>query len=223
VLTELGANFEQFSVGLDLLTLPQPVQFVARSKELTEMHQMLHGHSTRSIIVLHGLGGIGKTQLGLAYAMRHEEKFTAIFWLNANDENSLKLSFRAVAERILKYHPSTSLLADVNLDDLDQVVYAVKAWLDLQKNTRWLMIYDNHDNPQTIGNADSSAVDIRQFLPGSNHGSIIITTRSAQVKQGQRLHVQKLLDVQEGIEILSNTSGRKDIQNGELTRPQDAR
>lgn len=223
MLTELGANFEQFSVGLDLSTLPQPVQFVARSKELTKMHQMLHGHSTRSIVVLHGLGGIGKTQLSLAYATRHEEKFSAIFWLNANDEDSLRLSFRTIAKQVLKYHPSTSLLADVDLDDLDQLLYAVKAWLDLQKNTRWLMIYDNHDNPQTIGNSDSSAVDIRRFLPGSNHGSIIITTRSAQVKQGQRLHVQKLLDIYEGLEILSTTSGRKDISNGVLTRPENAR
>ena len=91
-----------------------------------------------------------------------------------------------------------------------------KTWLDLQKNTRWLMIYDKYDNPRTPGNADISAVDIRQFLPVSNHGSIIITTRSAQVKQGERLDVQKLLDVQEGLEILSNTSGRKDIENGML-------
>lgn len=97
---------------------------------------MLYGHSTRSIVVLHGLGGIGKTQLVLAYAMRHEEKFSAIFWLNANDNDSLRLSFRAVAQHVLKYHPSTSLLASIDLDDLDRVVHAVKAWLDLQKNTR---------------------------------------------------------------------------------------
>jgi hypothetical protein len=223
VLIELGASFEQFSIGLDLSTLPQPVQFVARSKELTGMHQILHSYSTRSIVVLHGLGGIGKTQLGLAYAMRYEEKFSAIFWLNANDEDSLRLSFRAIAQQILKSYPSAILLASIDLDNLDQVVHAVKAWLDLQKNTRWLMIYDNHDNPQTSGNADSSTIDIRRFLPGSNHGSIIITTRSAQVKQGRRLHIQKLLDVQEGLKILSNTSGRKDIQSGMLKRPEDAR
>ena len=80
------------------------------------------------------------------------------------------------------------------------------------------MIYDNYDNPQISGNADSSAVDIRRFLPGSNHGSIIITTRSAQVSQGQRLHVQKLLNEQEGLEILLNTSGQKDIQSSMLKR-----
>jgi hypothetical protein len=98
----------------------------------------------------------------------------------------------------------------MDVDDLDGIVSAVKAWLDLQKNSRWLMIYDIYDNPRTPGNADSSALDLRPFLPTSNHGSIIITTRSAQIKLGQRLHVQKLLCVQ-GLEILSNTSGRKNI------------
>ena len=96
-----------------------------------------------------------------------------------------------VAQQVLKYHPSTSLLAGVDLDDLDQVVYVVKAWLDLQKNTCWLMIYDNYDNPKTPGNLDRSAVDIRQFLPRSDQGSIIITTRSSRVSQGRRVHVKR--------------------------------
>ncbi|KAL9615789.1 MAG: hypothetical protein Q9160_009258 [Pyrenula sp. 1 TL-2023] len=181
-----GTDYNQFSVGIDLSTLPQSVQFVARSNELAEMHRILYNRSTRSMVVLHGLGGIGKTQLALTYTMRHEEKYTAILWLNANDEDSLKLSFRAVAQQILRYHPSISVLNGVDLDDLNQVVYMVKAWLDLQKNAHWLIIYDNYDNPRIRGNTDSSAVDIRQFLPVSNHGSIIITTRSAQVSQGHR-------------------------------------
>jgi hypothetical protein len=213
----IGTDFEQFSVGLDLLSLPQAAQFVAREKELTEMHRILYGHNNRSTVVLHGLGGIGKTQLALTYAMRHEEKYTAIFWLNANDENSLRLSFRAIVEQVLKYYPSTNLFKDLDLDDLNQVVNAVNAWLDLQKNKRWLIIYDNYDNPRTPSNADSLALDLRQFLPRSNHGAVIVTTRSAHVNHGQRLHIQKLPDVREGLEILSNTSGRKDIENGMLS------
>lgn len=178
------------------------------------MHELLYNHSIRTRVVLHGLGGIGKTQLAIEYIRRHKEKYTAIFWLNANDQDSLKLSFRDIAQQVLKYHRSTSLLASVNLDDLDQVVYAVKAWLDLQENTGWLTIYDNYDNPKIPSNLDRLAVDIRQFLPHSDQGSIIITTRSSQVSQGSHVHVQKLLDVKAGIEILSNTSRQKDIAKG---------
>jgi hypothetical protein len=213
-LTSTGVNFEQFAVGLNLASFPEAAQFVAREKELSKMHKLLHGHSNRTCVVLHGLGRIRKTQLAIEYIRQHKEKYTAIFWLNTNDQDSLKLSFRDVAQQVLKYYPSTSLLAGVDLDNLDQVVYAVKAWLDLQKNTRWLTIYDNYNNPKTLGNLDRSAVDIRQFFPCSDQGLIIITTRSSGVSQGRRVYVQKLLDVKEGLEILSNTLGQKDIAAG---------
>jgi hypothetical protein len=215
-LTGSGVDFEQFAVGLNLASFPEAVQFVAREKELAKIHELLQDHNSRSCIVLHGLGGIGKTQLAITYARRHKEKYTAIFWLNANDEDSLKLSFRDVAQQVLSYHPSTSALSSVDQDkDLDQVVNVVKAWLEFPQNARWLMIYDNLDNPKIPGNPDSSAVDIRQFLPRSDHGSIIITTRSSQVRQGERIHIQKL-PVREGLEIVSNMSGRKDIEKGLL-------
>jgi hypothetical protein len=215
IVTSTGVDFEQFAVGLNLASFPEATQFVAREKELSEMYALLQGHSSRSCIVLHGLGGIGKTQLANKYARRHKEKYTAIFWLNASDEDSLKLSFRDVAQQVLRHHPSTSVLLSVDQDkDLDQVVSVVIAWLDFPQNARWLMIYDNIDNPKTPGNTDASAVDIRQYLPRSDHGSIIITTRSSQVRQGERIHVQKLPDVREGLEILSNMSGRKGIEKG---------
>ena len=214
-LTRTGVDFEQFAVGLDLVSFPKATQFVAREKELSKMYELLQDHSSRSCVVLHGLGGIGKTQLAIKYARRHKEKYTAIFWLNANDENSFKLSFRDVAQQVLRHHPSTSVLSTIDQDqDLDRVVNGVKAWLDFPQNTRWLMIYDNFDNPKTPSNPDDSAVDIRQFLSRSDHGSIIITTRSSQVRQGTRIHIQKLPDVKEGLEIVSNMSGRRSIEKG---------
>jgi NB-ARC domain len=219
-LTCKGIDFEQFAVALNLSPIPEAAQFVAREPELVEMHQLLHGHSRRSTVILHGLGGIGKTQLTIEYITRHKEKYTAIFWLNANDEDTLKLGFRDIAQHILEGEndmPSTSTLASVDLSgNLDQVVKAVKTWLNLQRNTRWLIIYDNYDNPRTPGNLDRSAVDIREFFPQADHGSIIITTRSAQVSQGHRIHVQKLPNIHQGLEILSNTSKRENIEKGRL-------
>jgi ATP/maltotriose-dependent transcriptional regulator MalT len=214
-LTSTGVDFEQFAIGLNLASFPQATQFVAREKELSKMYELLQDHGSRSCVVLHGLGGMGKTQLAITYTRRYKEKYTAIFWLNADSEDSLKLSFRDIAHQVLRHHSSTSVLSSKDQDkDLDQVVSGVKAWLDFPQNTRWLMIYDNFDNPKTHDNADGSAVDIRQILPQSDHGSIIITTRSSQVRQGERIHVRKLLDDREGLKIVSNMSGRKDIEKG---------
>lgn len=185
------------------------------------MHELLHGHvrTGRAAVVLHGLGGIGKTQLAIAYIRKHQEKYTAIFWLNANDEDSLRLSFRDIAQKILTRHPSTEVLGSVDLEgDLDRVVNAVKAWLNLRDNTRWLIVYDNYDNPRTANYSDRSTVDVRRYLPESDQGSVVITTRSASVTQGRRLHVQKLTGLEDALKILSNMSGRKDIEDGMLIR-----
>lgn len=157
-----GVDFEQFAVGLNLALFPEATQFITREKELSKMHELLQDHSSRSCVTLHGLGGMGKTQLAITYARRYKEKYTAIFWLNANDEDSLKLSFRDAAQQVLRHYPSTSVLSSVDQDkDLDQIVSVVKAWLDFPQNARWLMIYDNFNNPKTPGNPDDSAVDIR--------------------------------------------------------------
>jgi ATP/maltotriose-dependent transcriptional regulator MalT len=96
---------------------------VAREEELAEMHRTLCGDGSRRTVILHGLGGIGKTQLTVAYAKRHKDAYSAIFWLNANDENSMKQSFVKVAKRILREHPSAGRLGIVDIEsELEKVV-----------------------------------------------------------------------------------------------------
>jgi DNA replication protein DnaC len=49
-------------------------------------------------LILGGMGGIGKTQLAIAYAKRHCGSYESIFWLNAVSEFALKTSLRSMAE-----------------------------------------------------------------------------------------------------------------------------
>jgi hypothetical protein len=180
------------------------------------MHKTLSGDGSRRTVVLHGLGGIGKTQLTVAYAKRHKDNYSAIFWLNIKDEYSLRQSFAKVARQILQEHPSASRLSSVDIKkEFDEVIDAVKSWLSLPSNTRWLMIYDNYDNPKLPGSTDPASLDIRKFLPEAYQGSIIITTRSSQVKIGHRIHITKLHNVRDSLEILSDTSNREGLMNGE--------
>lgn len=180
------------------------------------MHRTLSSDGSRRTVVLYGLGGIGKTQLTIAYAKRHRNSYSAIFWLNIKDEDSLKQSFAKVARQILRGHPSASWLSSVDMkENLDEVVDVVKAWLSLPNNTRWLIIYDNYDNPKLPGDTDLAAVDIRKFLPESYQGFIIITTRSSWVNIGHRIQIKKLKNVHDSLEILSNTSRRGGLTDGE--------
>ena len=215
ILTGIGTKREDFSVAFGLSDVPEVEHFVAREDELAEMHGTLRGNGSRRTVVLHGLGGIGKTQLTIAYAKQHKDNYSAVFWLNIKDEDSLKRSFSKAAKQILREHPSVSRLSSVDIkENFDEVIDAVKAWLSLPNNTRWLMIYDNYDNPKLPSNTDPAAVDIRNYLPESYHGSVIITTRSSEVKIGHPIRIKKLEDMRDSVKILLNASRRKELIDG---------
>lgn len=179
------------------------------------MNKALTSDGSRRTVILHGLGGIGKTQLSVAYMKRYKDSYSAIFWLNATDETTLRRSFSKIAKQILREYPSVNQLNSVSTEeDPDAVIDGVKAWLSLSYNTRWLLVYDNYDNPKLPENTDPTAVDIRKFLPESYHGSIIITTRSSQVKIGYRILMEKLMNIQDSLKILENSSRRENLVNG---------
>ncbi|RYP73186.1 hypothetical protein DL771_003822 [Monosporascus sp. 5C6A] len=203
---------EDFSVPFSLSDAPDIEHFVAREHELAEMHHTLHGDGSRRAVVLHGLGGIGKTQLAIEYAKRHKDDYSAVFWLNIKDKDALQQSFLGVARQIQQEHPLTRRISNLDVKDIDDVIDAVKAWLNLSNNTRWLLIYDNYDNPKLPSNTDPAALDIRKFLPESYQGSVIITTRSSRVEIGNSIRMEKIEDIYDSLEIISNTSKRRGIE-----------
>ncbi|KAK3996395.1 kinesin light chain 1, partial [Cladorrhinum sp. PSN332] len=218
-----------FSIAFSLSGVSEVDHFVAREEELNSIHKLLGKGSGRRTALVHGLGGMGKTQLAIAYAKRHQSDYSAIFWLNAKDETSLKQGFAKVAERILRRHPSVLYIRKaMESRNLNEAVQAVKRWLDHVKNDRWLVIYDNYDNPKLGGGRNdgpnnrpdiegdrdtniAKGYDIRPFLPDTYHGAILITTRSSIVKLGQQIPVRELKDYRDSLAILSHSSNRQDI------------
>jgi ATP/maltotriose-dependent transcriptional regulator MalT len=214
-LTRIGIKREDFSVAFSLSDVPEIEQFVAREEELTEIQRLLRGDGSRRTVVLHGLGGVGKTQLAIAYAKQHKDNYSAVFWLNIKDEGSIRQSVAKAAKQIMRDHPSARQLSSIDIkENLDGVIDAVKEWLSLPNNTRWLMIYDNYDNPKLPGNTDPEAVNIRKFLPESYQGSVIITTRSPQVGIGRPIRIGMLKNVPDSVKILSNASRREGLMDG---------
>jgi len=186
LLTRPGTKREDYAIPFGITEVTEAQHFVGREHELEQMHRALSGDGSRHTVVLHGLGGIGKTQMALAYAKRHRNDYSVILWFNITDETTIQQSFAKNAERILQYHPSAARLKQAKLDaNLDEVVQAVKAWLGEAGNTRWLAIYDNYDNPKVRSNRDIGAIDINMFLPDASQGSVVVTTRSAQVRVGR--------------------------------------
>ena len=116
----------------------------------------------------------------------------------------------------------------VESHDIDEAVRAVKRWFDVPNNNRWLIIYDNYDNPILDGSKEkrkntkpdidgdgvSEGYDIRMFLPDAYHGAILITTGSSRIQFAHRILLEKLKHIVESLEILSHTSGRQDLGRG---------
>jgi tetratricopeptide (TPR) repeat protein len=221
-----------FSLAFSLSNVREVQYFVARREELDEMHKILGNGTGRRTVVVHGLGGMGKTQLAVAYAKRHRDEYSAIFWLDARDEASLKQGYAQITRRILAKHPPiASLRTALGSEDLDETVRAVRQWLDNPKNNRWLIIYDNYDNPalgevgrgkerQGDGSAEVAIkpYDIRPFLPETHHGAVLITTRSSRVELGHAIPLRKLADVKDSLDILFHTSGRPEALEGKPKR-----
>ncbi|GAP93142.1 putative TPR-like protein [Rosellinia necatrix] len=207
-----GSQHEDFSVPFSLYAVPEIQHFVAREQELAEMRERLRSDGRRQAVVLYGLGGMGKTQLAIAYTKRHHDNYSSVFWLNIKDENSLHQSFARVADQIKRQHPSARYISGLDTqNDLNDTVNAVKAWLSLPRNSRWLLVYDNYDNPKLQSNPDPAAIDIQKYLPESYQGAIIITTRSSQVKIGHAIRMSKLRNLNDSLEILTTTSKREGL------------
>jgi hypothetical protein len=177
---------------------------------------------------------MGKTQLAIAYTKRHRNEYSASIWLNARDETSLVQSFRNAAGRILREHPDLGYMQTAVSDKDGDASLAVRRWLDEPTNKRWLLIYDNYDHPRMGGGTreaparDSSdsgrhgegdqptpdGYDIRQYLPDTDHGAVIVTTRSSTVQIGDLLRLRKLQKIEDSLRILESTSGRTGAQDG---------
>lgn len=210
----LGSSF---SIQFSLSEVSASLCFVAREEELTEIHSLLNVKGSRRTVVLHGLGGMGKTQVTIAYAKRHKDHYSAIFWLNCKDEDSLKQSFLRAAQRIAKQHPSAAAKLVAAKDDqpIEEIVDAVSGWFDQKANSHWLLIYDNYDTPKLPEVEDASAIDLKRFMPKADHGAILITTRSSQVALGHRIEMKKLADIKDSLQILAQLSGRRNVIEGE--------
>ena len=96
----------EYDRGLNLLDAPDmgDYLFIGRDDELEQMKTILLSNtdsSDRKVLVLGGMGGIGKTQMAIRYAKRHHASYSSVFWVNATSESALRLSLRRLAPQIL--------------------------------------------------------------------------------------------------------------------------
>jgi hypothetical protein len=139
---------------------PHNPHFTGRGGELVALAEGLAGGSAVTVHSLHGLGGVGKTQLAAEYAHAHAGDYEVVWWVAAEETALIPDQFAALAGR-LGLDPAT-----------DPDLVRAQVHDELQQVAGWLLVFDNAD-------ADG---DIHPWLPGAPQpggvpGHVLVTTR----------------------------------------------
>ena len=155
---------------------PRNPLFTGREHILELLAETLKTGETTAVTqpqALSGLGGIGKTQTAIEYAYRFRSNYNAVLWARADTRDNLVQDYVAIA-RLLD-------LPEQHQQDQPRTVEAVKQWLRGQH--QWLLILDNADDLRMV----------RDFLPETDSGQVLMTTRAQAMRQlARRLEIDRM-------------------------------
>ncbi|KAH7009843.1 hypothetical protein EDB80DRAFT_610413 [Ilyonectria destructans] len=206
-------NRIQRSTAKFLVPYNQNEDFVGRSQILRDLEerfsigQRQRAVKLRSRISLYGLGGVGKTQIAIAYVywLRETHPDISVFWVHGGNAERFRGGYSSIAQEL-----NIPGRDDPQIDTLS----LVKTWLEKNYQQRWLMVIDNADDTELFfgsqeGNDETTpsnstvneGASLGRYVPECAHGSILVTTRNKQaglkLAQGKPpIEVDKLTDAE---------------------------
>jgi hypothetical protein len=193
--------------------------FEGRAKILKEIRtKFLCDNSQRRVeVILHGLGGAGKSEIALMYADEQKRAYSSIFWLYANNTSKLEASAHSALKLITDHYDKIGLPIGVYSDLKDAVnmsgaellnetvkrsgVELLKNWLSEESNNSWLLIIDNYDDP--------ASCNLDAILPTTGVGHVLITSRNPNARiESDQVPVPERLGEEESTRLLIRISGK---------------
>ncbi|OQD86643.1 hypothetical protein PENANT_c007G05014 [Penicillium antarcticum] len=126
-------SVHRFDVPFDLTYMPViETNFMGRQEELEQLWQSIQPSRSeqQKVAIVHGLGGMGKTQLAIRFARDHKRDFTAIFWLNGKDRATLVQSLSSNLPRLTGQSQNADAIID---EEAEQRSTVVRQAYDVQK------------------------------------------------------------------------------------------
>ena len=154
--------------------------FTGRVKLLEAVRNQLLGGDRAVVQALHGMGGIGKTQLAIEYTHRFAAGYDVVWWIAAEQPGLIGEQFAVLAAELGCALPGA---------DLEAIRRAVLA--ELHGRDRWLLIFDNAEDPE----------DLAHWLPAGS-GHVLITSRAHRWGEIAAAIQVDVLDRSESVAIL---------------------
>lgn len=158
--------------------------FTGREELLAKLESTLRTRREVSVVpqALHGLGGVGKTQLAIEFAYRHLAEYPLVWWIAADSAGQVRASLTQLAQRLdTPVEPDMKVTTALVLEALSTSSFP------------WLLIYDNVESPEVLNG----------LVPSTGVGQVILTSRNtaAWAARGNALEVD-VFKRAESIELL---------------------
>ncbi|MFI0486801.1 FxSxx-COOH system tetratricopeptide repeat protein, partial [Actinomadura sp. 9N215] len=172
---------------------PTPV-FVGRAEQLERLDAMVGQPGASDVVIsqaVHGLGGVGKSELALQYVHRRRDRFPVVWWIGADDAEAVEAGLATLARKLVPAAAREALPQEAARWAVD--------WLNCHPG--WLLVFDNVTAP----------AHIERWLAVLAGGHVLITSRRDVRWPGTTTTLRlDVLDEGAAVLLLTQVSGHTD-------------
>jgi tetratricopeptide (TPR) repeat protein len=177
---------------------PRNPNFTGRNDLLDQLSLRLAAGGATAILpaALHGMGGIGKTQIATEYIYRHLNDYEVVWWIQAAQPAQVRAALNELAQHL-------------RLPGVSEAAAAVPAVLEAlrlgQPHRRWILVFDAAESPETI----------RHFFPTNGPGKILVTSRNPEWASVARPLEVAVFHRDESVELLKRRGPELDDEDAD--------
>ncbi|MFJ2746258.1 FxSxx-COOH system tetratricopeptide repeat protein [Streptomyces sp. NPDC087440] len=139
--------------------------FTGREDLLARLSQRLTTGGTSGVTAvlpeaLHGMGGVGKSQIAIEYVYRNSRNYQLVWWV-PSEQTSL------IVQSLIELGEQMGLRVGTERSAVPAVLEALRVGAPY---ANWLLVFDNAEDPH----------EVRKFFPNDGPGRVMVTSRNSQ-------------------------------------------